>query len=554
MKKQVIFDDNQLIEIVNESAKRVLRGLVTESFGIDDIIPNEWKAYVRGDDDDDDTDEDAAVDNDYGMSQNWGSYLGIGNKYDIDQFIQNFGNGQNEAMLRQIGPENLEKLFTANKDAFAALSQDPMLLARIAGNPDVASKMAEDPSFMTKLATNPNVQSAFFANGPEQAMNFFSDQNMVNMMNNPNIDPTTRAQMYGMMNGQIAMDPMTLQNVMTQYAPSSGFLSNTWIGRALGWDNPQPQMMPQQAAMYMQQAGAASQEINNLQAQIAQMEKSDPNNPMLTGMKQNLEMMKGQMQMYAPAYKVTQNRYNTLMSKMQSGGMLTPQEMQEFQMSSRTLMDANMNGMSQYMTQPQQTASGQTSGQTSGNTQSQGASKGFLSGIFNGTQSLFKDVRAQAKQQANANANKRQQPKQAAMNRTQATPAATATPGVPTATAAATTPTTTAATATPTAQVTPTPQTPAQNQLQQTQQIQQTLANSPITQNHQVAGYNTNMTIQNPQGVNVPNQYVQRQQQTQPVQQPVQQPTQQQQTTQYYAQQQRPVQQQQYAQQQRPYA
>lgn len=498
MKRQVILDNNQLIEIVNESAKRTLRSLMTEDQSI-------WQKLMNT--------------------------LGVGGG-DIDDYIEQYGNGQNEAMLRQIGPENLQKLAESNPEAFQVIAQDPMTLARIAGNPDVASKMAEDPTFMTKLATNPNVQSAFFANGPEQAMNFFSDQNMVNMMNNPNIDAQTRAQMYGMMNGQVAMDPMMLQNVMTQYAPNPTDNTNGWLGSIFGINQSQPQMMPQQAAMMMQQAGEFNQEIMMMQNQIAQMEQSDPNNPSLGWMKQNLGMMQQQMQMFAPAYKATQDRYNTLMTKMQSGGMLTPQEMQEFQMSSKALMNANMTGISQYY--PQQSASAQTSGNNSqkspyydddsGQTSSSAASKnqqqqgGFFGNLFNNINKGVLGVVNKAGAAANQTAQqKQQQQRQQPRQRRQATPAA------PTATAAATTPATTAATATPATPATPTPQTPAQNQLQQTQQIQQTLANSPMTQNRQVAGYNTNMTLQNPQGVKLSNQYTQR------LQQPPQQYAQQQQ-------------------------
>lgn len=484
MKRQVILDNDQLIEMVNESAKRALRGLMTED-----------------------------------------GWLGIGGHNDIDDYLEDYGNGSNEGMLRQIGEEGIGKLAEANPEAFQAIVQDPMLLAQIAGNPGVVDKMASDPSFMTKLATNPNVQGAFFANGPEQAMNFFSDQNMVNIMKDPNIDPQTRAQLYGMMSGQAAMDPMMMQQVMTQYAPSSTDNTNGFLG-LLGLNQSQPQMMPQQAAMMMQQAGEFNQQIMMMQNQIAQMEQSDPNNPSLGWMKQNLGMMQQQMQMYAPAYKATQDRYNTLMTKMQSGGMLTPQEMQEFQMSSNALMNANMTGISQYY--PQQSASAQTSGNNSqtspyydddsGQTSSNAASKnqqqqgGFFGNLFNNINKGVLGVVNKAGTAANQAAQqKQQQQRQQPRQRRQATPA---TPAAPTATAAATTPATTAATATP---ATPTPQTPAQNQAQQTQQpqlsqmTQQTLGANPLQ--GKVAGYNTNMTIQNPQGVKLSNQYTQRLQQ-----------------------------------------
>lgn len=308
MKRQVIFDDDQLFEMVNESARRVLRTLMTES------LAGNFRRWF---------------DSDY-----------------MDDLIEDYGNGSNEGMLKQIGAENVAKLAESNPEAFQAISQDPMLLAQIAGNPGIADKMASDPSFMTKLATNANVQSAFFANGPEQAMNFFSDQNMVNIMKNPNIDPQTRAQLYGMMSGQAAMDPMMMQQVMTQYG------GNQEQGGLLGWLGipQQPQLSPQQSMMMMQQAGSAGQQLNMMQAQLEQLKQTDPNNPAICGLTANVEMMKQQMQMYAPAFNATQDRYNTLLTKMKSGGALTQAEMQEFQMASNTIMNANMNGITQYVT------------------------------------------------------------------------------------------------------------------------------------------------------------------------------------------------------------
>lgn len=431
MKRQVIFDDDQLFEIVNESAKRTLRTLMTEDGSISDTILGVFKSKEQ-------------------------------------KAIEALSNGQNDGMLNQIGGENLVKLYQANPEAFQAISQDPMLLAQIAGNPGVVDKMASDPSFMTKLATNPNVQGAFFANGPEQAMNFFSDQNMVNIMKDPNIDPQTRAQMYGMMNGQVPMDPMMMQQMMAQYGgygdnqEQGGFLGS--LGQMFGGQQ-QAQMSPQQSMMMMQQAGQLGQQINTMEAQMAQMDKKDPNYAM---MQANLNMLKGQMSVYARPYQDLQNNYNDFMGKMQSGELpMTPQNMQKMQMMGQQLMNGNMMGLSQYAT-PQQQASGNPA---NGNQNKNGLTawtgkQGLLWDIINGknNQQTAGDVIGKAggnivgnaKKMVNGaiknvNANQRQQ-----TNRRKATPAA-ATPAAaaaPTATGTGNTP---AVAATPA----PAPQAPA---------------------------------------------------------------------------------------------
>ena len=446
MKRQVIFNDDQLVEMVNESAKRVLRGLMTE------VWYKPW-TWFGGDDDNSEADEIMAA----------------------------FSNGQNNGMLNQIGGDNIVKLYQANPEAFQVISQDPMLLAQIAGNPGVADKMASDPSFMTKLATNPNVQSTFFANGPEQAMNFFSDENMVNIMKNPDIDPQTRAQMYGMMNGQVPMDPMMMQNIMAQYQTQNvGNDNGGWggmISRLLGIPQ-QPQQPSQytddQAQMFLQGISDVDQQI----LQYQQMLKANPND---IAAKQNLALLQQQKAFYQPFVQnygqQVNNDLQKLKAQIQNGQVpLNPQTMMQMQALQQKVMDLNT-GYGQYLQQTQS----QTSGNTANGNQNQSSRQGFLWDMMRGNNNqqtsgaansnVAGNMVGNAKNMVNGaikniNANQRQQ-KPAATRRRQSRPAVTPA-------AASTTP---AVAATPAA-TTPTPQAPSRTMANT---AQQTLANNPAT-------------------------------------------------------------------------
>ena len=142
MKKQIVFDDGQLIEMVNESARRVLRGLMTED-GLD------WHRNYLFSTGDEDDDEDF-----------------------LEACTEAYGDGYNKGLLKRIGGKNLRKLYETDKDAFEQMVEDPMLLAVVAGTPGTADALAEDPGFMTKLTSNPNIYNSFVYAGPSQTMAF----------------------------------------------------------------------------------------------------------------------------------------------------------------------------------------------------------------------------------------------------------------------------------------------------------------------------------------------------------------------------------------------
>ena len=186
MKRQIVLEDDQLIKMVNESAKRVLRSLMTEAWY--DNVP------ILGD----------VINAITPVASNAGGNNNNSNNSfdssDLDDIYDLVKDNPNQGILRMVGADSLKKLYQANKDAFTAIVNDPMMLSQLAGNPTMVDQMAENPSFMTRLATNPNVKNAFCVYGPQAAMNFFSDQNLVQMMQNPNIDMQTRQLMFNMIN------------------------------------------------------------------------------------------------------------------------------------------------------------------------------------------------------------------------------------------------------------------------------------------------------------------------------------------------------------------
>lgn len=441
MKRQVIFEEKQLYDIINESAKRVLRELMTESLGGDF---RRW------------------FDSDY-----------------MDDYLENYGNGQNEGMLQQLGAETIGKLAKSNPEAFQYIVQNPIMLARIAGNPDVVDQMAADPSFMNRLVTDPSVQTAFMMNDPSQTVGFYSNENMMRMMNDPNIDYYTKVQL---MNGG-PVDPMMMQNLMTQYQTQNvGNDNGGWrgmISRLLGIPQQSPQYTDDQAQMFLQGISDVDQQI----LQYQQMLKANPND---ISAKQNLELLQKQKEFYQPFVQNYGQQVNNDLQKLKmqikNGQVpLNPQTMMQMQALQQKVMDLNT-GYGQYLQQ--------TSGQTSGNTASGNQNKnglpswsdkqGLLWNMINGknnqqTPDAAGNMVGNAKNMVNGaikniNANQRQQ-KPAATGRRQSRPATTpaATPVT-----ASTTP---AVAATPAA-ATPTPQAPSRTM---TNTAQQTLANNPAT-------------------------------------------------------------------------
>lgn len=105
----------------------------------------------------------------------------------------------------------------------------------------------------------------------------------------------------------------------------------------------------------------ADTQIADIEAQIAQMEKKDPNNPALGGLKTNLQLLNNQKQMFQPYlqgyYSNLQTQSANLEAKMRSGQQLTPDEMNKYTQINQTLMAINGSSAYQYMAPNQGTNS-----------------------------------------------------------------------------------------------------------------------------------------------------------------------------------------------------
>lgn len=159
MKKRIVLREGQLVEMVNESARRVLQGLVNEGFlgsalantanimKIASMVPmipaimNGVEKVVSGGDNNQPrenrpSDRGAlpyAQDPNYGQKPNY---------------------GQSEGMPKEVGTENIMKLYSSNPEAFATLAKDPALLVQIAGNPEMMDQITRDPSLLQMLVSN----------------------------------------------------------------------------------------------------------------------------------------------------------------------------------------------------------------------------------------------------------------------------------------------------------------------------------------------------------------------------------------------------------------
>ena len=157
MKRKIVLENSQLVEIVNESARRVLQGLMSEGFlgsalantanvlKIASMLPmvpsimNGVKALTDG------YNGSPRGNNPYQDAQS--------PNYFADRSANAFGGGRNELKSQQISAEDLIKLYQTNPEVFQAIAQDPSLLNQMGGGSDIMGQLANDPSFMQLLAS-----------------------------------------------------------------------------------------------------------------------------------------------------------------------------------------------------------------------------------------------------------------------------------------------------------------------------------------------------------------------------------------------------------------
>ena len=358
MKRQIVLENDQLIEMVNESARRVLRGLMTEDF---------WGPF-----------HDSANDlaDRFGKNNEYGEV-----SPEVINALKTLANSEN-------GRDILNAFDDHAEEGFHKLCvTHPEIITTLATNPTLAYNMTRDNNFVTNLCNNEQLAQQFGADANAVAsqygygteaqggMGFVQqgagggaaadvkyagqDMNGNPIFTNAQGQIVQNIMQYGQdENGNpIFVDGNTgaIVKVDTgQGGQGEGedvpwyqeVLGGTGLGNMLGIKDPnQPQYSDDMAAMYLQNAMSVDQQITDLQAQIDQMEKTDPNNPMLLGLKQNMQMLNTQKNMYQPYlqgyYSNLNQQYNDLAAKMQSGQQLTPQEMQKFSNVSNTLMSIN---------------------------------------------------------------------------------------------------------------------------------------------------------------------------------------------------------------------
>lgn len=156
MKRQIVLENGQLVKMVNESARRVLQGLVNEGFlgsalantanvlKIASMLPmmpsimNGVEKLVGGNDN----------------SSLQGNAPSQGGSSSQGNSTSNYG--QSDSVSKQISAEDLLKLYNSNPEAFKTLAQDPTLLSQITSNPQIADQIMSDPTMMQMLLASNN--------------------------------------------------------------------------------------------------------------------------------------------------------------------------------------------------------------------------------------------------------------------------------------------------------------------------------------------------------------------------------------------------------------
>ena len=145
MKRQVIFESEQLRQIVNESARRVLRELVNEGFlgsalantanvlkiaSMLPMVPDIMNGVEKL------------------VSKGQGSSPGTANQYQGGGLGNYIPDKPSEAPVvgqrQQMSTEDLVKLYNTDPEAFKAIAQNPSLLSQLSAGQNAASQSVND--------------------------------------------------------------------------------------------------------------------------------------------------------------------------------------------------------------------------------------------------------------------------------------------------------------------------------------------------------------------------------------------------------------------------
>lgn len=157
MKRQIVLENDQLVKMVNESAKRVLRGLMSEGFlgsalantanvlKIASMLPmmpsimNGVEKMMNGDN--------GAPQQNSTLQQSAPTQSSASSNY----ALENPTGTQSDGSKTQISAEDLIKLYQTNPEAFQAIAQNPSLLSQMGGSSDAMSQLASDPKLQALL-------------------------------------------------------------------------------------------------------------------------------------------------------------------------------------------------------------------------------------------------------------------------------------------------------------------------------------------------------------------------------------------------------------------
>ena len=159
MKRQVIFESEQLHQIVNESARRVLRELVNEGFlgsalantanvlkiaSMLPMVPDIMNGVEKL------------------VSKRQGPSPGTANQYQGGGLGNYIPGNPSEAPVvgqrQQMSAEDLVKLYNTDPEAFKAIAQNPSLLSQLSAGQNAASQPGNDPYFTKQSSGDQGIQ------------------------------------------------------------------------------------------------------------------------------------------------------------------------------------------------------------------------------------------------------------------------------------------------------------------------------------------------------------------------------------------------------------
>ena len=314
MKRQIVLENDQLIEMVNESAKRVLRNLMTEDF---------WGPM-------------------HDSANDLADRFGVNNEFgevspEVINALKTLANSEN-------GRDILNAFDDHAEEGFHRLCvQHPEIITTLATNPTLAYNMTRDNNFVTNLCNNEQLAQQFGADANSVAAQYGYGTEAQGGMGFVQQGAgggaagggTNARVVYDQAGNAYFLDAnnQPIQGVQMFYDASGNPLYFDGNGNPITVDDGQgtqgvqgvqnPNAVSQEQSSQFMMAGftANQQEIDNLTAQLSKMKETDPNYQKISQRIQELQyeqdaVFKPGMQKY---YGNMNDQYNTLMQKMANG-------------------------------------------------------------------------------------------------------------------------------------------------------------------------------------------------------------------------------------------